>query len=364
MTSPGRSKIQMNESNFSAFSSSDIKFQNRALDGVSRTFALTIPQLPKDLRHVVGNAYLLCRIADTIEDEPALSTAEKRKYSEQFISVVKGEVNAIDFAQDLGSQLSAATTSDEHKLIQNTERVIRITHACTAFQRQALERCVRIMSRGMAEFQANASLNGLSDVAELDQYCYYVAGVVGEMLTELFCDYCPEMAENREKLLELAVSFGQALQMTNILKDIWDDQARGVCWLPRSVFDSAGFHLGALASNHKDPGYIRGMHQLVKIAHQHQVTALQYIQLIPYREQGIRRHCLWALGMAVLTLRRIYDNPTFSSGNEVKISRLTVTSLISDSRTALKSNTDLVNLFNRLSSGFREFSEHQVQVIA
>ena len=56
------------------------------------------------------------------------------------------------------------------------------------------------------------------------------------MLTELFCDYSAEIDRHRKKLLQLAVSFGQGLQMTNILKDIWDDRARGACWLPRDVF--------------------------------------------------------------------------------------------------------------------------------
>ena len=51
----------------------DLAWQHAILQEVSRTFALTIPQLPSGLRDVVGNAYLLCRIADTIEDEPALS---------------------------------------------------------------------------------------------------------------------------------------------------------------------------------------------------------------------------------------------------------------------------------------------------
>ena len=48
------------------------------LEGVSRTFALTIPQLPAVLAPVVANAYLLCRIQDTIEDEPTLDVASKR----------------------------------------------------------------------------------------------------------------------------------------------------------------------------------------------------------------------------------------------------------------------------------------------
>src|SRR5256886_14840956 len=54
----------------------DALYQDRILPHVSRTFALTIPQLPPDLRTAVTSAYLLCRIADTIEDEPALSAAE------------------------------------------------------------------------------------------------------------------------------------------------------------------------------------------------------------------------------------------------------------------------------------------------
>ena len=100
------------------------------------------------------------------------------------------------------------------------------------------------MSRGMAEFQREGNPDGLHDLPHLDRYCYHVAGVVGEMLTELFCDYSPEINERREDLLALSVSFGQGLQMTNILKDVWDDRRRGACWLPRDVFLRAGFELG------------------------------------------------------------------------------------------------------------------------
>ncbi len=349
--------------NTGMFDSSDIKFQNRSLDGVSRTFALTIPQLPAGLREVVGNAYLLCRIADTIEDEPALSHAQKREFSERFIKVVAGTESASQFAGDLHAELSASTTADERELIRSTERVIRITRACTAFQQQELERCVRVMSRGMAQFQENASLDGLADVSELDRYCYVVAGVVGEMLTELFCDHCPDTAREYPRLIELAVSFGQALQMTNILKDVWDDQARGVCWLPRDVFDISGYDLTRLSEDHHSKGYITGLHRLVEIAHHHQIRALRYIQLLPYQQSGMRRHCLWALGMSVLTLKRIYENPTFSSGSEVKISRLTVRSLISEAQSALGSNQNMTDLFNRLAAGFRSFAEIQEPII-
>ena len=103
--------------------------------------------------------------------------------------------------------------------------------------------CVRIMGKGMAEFQDRDLRHGLATLDEMSDYCYYVAGVVGEMLTRLFCHYSPEIAAHRETMMRLAVSFGQGLQMTNILKDLWDDHSREVCWLPRDIFESHGFDL-------------------------------------------------------------------------------------------------------------------------
>src|ERR1700722_15240599 len=83
-------------------SDSDKDYQDRVLPQVSRTFALTIPQLPAALRDAVTNAYLLCRIADTIEDEPALSPAETLAYLQRFKGVLSGSADASNLASDLG----------------------------------------------------------------------------------------------------------------------------------------------------------------------------------------------------------------------------------------------------------------------
>ncbi len=328
---------------------SDLAYQENILQGVSRTFALTIPQLPGKLRDVVGNAYLLCRITDTIEDEPALSAGQKRSFAERFAEVVAGRAEAEPFAQELGALLSASTTPSEHDLIANAARVIRIATGFNAVQRGALERCVRIMASGMAEFQQHATPNGLNDVPHLDRYCYYVAGVVGEMLTELFCDYSDEINERREELLALSVSFGQGLQMTNILKDVWDDRDRGACWLPKDVFLAAGFDLRSLSPGQAHPGFVKGLSELVGIARKHLANALRYTLLIPARETGVRRHCLWALGMAVLTLRRIHATPAFSSGQEVKISRRSVWTIVIVTSALARSNLALKFLFGALT---------------
>ncbi len=291
---------------------------------MSRTFALTIPQLPDDLCRVVGNAYLLCRIADTIEDEPALSPAQKREFSLQFIKVVDGEEPAEQFASELHALLSESTLASERDLIKNTPAVLRVTHGFSRNQRRILSQSVAIMAKGMSAFQANKSLTGLKDLPELDSYCYHVAGVVGEMLTELFCDYSPEIENNRQLMLKLAVSFGQGLQMTNILKDVWEDKTRGACWLPQDVFEKSRFDLNDLSKDSYQPSFGDGLEKLVGITRAHLSNALSYTLLIPKHEKGIRRFCLWALGMAVLTLRKIHKNPGFTSGQQVKISRRSV----------------------------------------
>ena len=218
----------------------DRAYQNRILQGVSRTFALTIPVLPQGLCEVVGNAYLLCRIADTVEDDAELSAARQRDFSERFVRVVEGTECAERFSGDLHPLLAPDALDAERDLIINVPKVIRITHGFNANQRRALARCVRIMAKGMADYQMRESLDGLPDLPAMDEYCYFVAGVVGEMLTELFCDYSAEIAAHCDRLMPLAVSFGQGLQMTNILKDIWEDRRHGACWLPRDLFSRQG----------------------------------------------------------------------------------------------------------------------------
>jgi farnesyl-diphosphate farnesyltransferase len=303
---------------------SDAVYQDQILPHVSRTFALTIPQLPAALRISVTNAYLLCRIADTIEDEPALSPPETQAYMQRFMAALAGRGDPQTLGVELEKRLSERTLPTERDLVSNMHRVINVSASLSEPQRVAIHRCVELMCYGMPRFQATASLRGLSRLADLDDYCYYVAGVVGDMLTDLFCEYSPAIARRRAGLQSLAVSFAQGLQMTNILKDVWEDRSRGACWLPQEVFSRHGVDLARLAPEPYDPRFAAGMRELIAVAHAHLRNALEYSLLIPGKEAGIRRFCLWAIGLAVLTLQKINGNPEFTSGVQVKVSRRAV----------------------------------------
>jgi farnesyl-diphosphate farnesyltransferase len=329
----------------------DEGYQDQILPHVSRTFALTIPQLPPRLKTAVTNAYLLCRIADTIEDEPALSPADTLALLEGFKAVVAGRGDAGALAADVEKRLSSRTLATERDLIVNMARVLNVTASLSPPQRLAIQRCVDLMCYGMPRFQSATSLEGLARRSDLDEYCYYVAGVVGDMLTELFCEYSPDIAKNRAQLSRLAVSFAQGLQMTNILKDVWEDRSRGACWLPQEVFTPHHVDLGRLSAETAGPEFDAGMRDLIGVAHAHLRNALDYTLFIPAAETGIRRFCLWAIGLAVLTLQKIHNNPGFTAGSQVKISRSAVSWTRFFANISVRNDWLLRRLFARAARG-------------
>ena len=330
---------------------SDEVYQDQILPHVSRTFALTIPQLPPALSVPVTSAYLLCRIADTIEDEPELSAPETLAFLQRFSAVVGGNGEPAALARDLEHRLSERTLPTERDLVSNMDRVIRVTERLGPAQLAAIQRCVELMCYGMPRFQFNASVKGLARSTDLDDYCYYVAGVVGEMLTDLFCAYSPEIARQRGSLAALAASFAQGLQMTNILKDIWEDRSRGACWLPQEVFTRHGVDLGQLSPESQDSHFQAGLTELIGVAHAHLRNALDYTLLIPGKEKGIRRFCLWAVGLAVLTLRKIAQYPGFTAGAQVKVSRTAVSMTMALTNTFIGNDWMLRRLFGAAARG-------------
>jgi farnesyl-diphosphate farnesyltransferase len=112
-----------------------------------------------------------------------------------------------------------------------------------------------------------------------------------------------------------------------------------------------GFDLRELRPLHNSPAFRAGFRQLIGIAHGHLRNALEYTLLIPAYETGLREFCLWALGMAVLTLRKINKNLDFSASSQVKITRRSVKATIATSRLLRSSNLGLKAVFSLAGTG-------------
>lgn len=306
---------------------SDLAYQKAILGSVSRTFALTIPLLPPAIEKVVGNTYLLCRIVDTIEDAADLSPSSKQALSKLFLEAVLEKLPVDHFVGPCLEALKNYRNQDELDLIAHTPTVLRILHTCDNRDQAAVSRCVAIMSEGMSHFHNKQTESGLKDLQEFEQYCYVVAGVVGELLTTIFSNHSPDFAKRIQGHEQLALAFGQALQMTNILKDSPADRARGVSWKPA--------HISQI--------------ELLRIAHEKLEDALRYICLIPKSEIGMRRFCFLAFGLAVMTLSKIARRKDFLYQDEVKLSRSMVMTFYQFTNIAAYSD-NLMKLFFYIAS--------------
>lgn len=290
-------------------------WQGRVLSNVAGTFARTLPQFPPPLRGAMSNAFLLLRIADTIEDDASLNPARKRAFLGEFVKVVEGQADARTLADQVLASLSDGTTEGERYLVANTETVVQIADGLPRFQRESIKRSARKTAAGMAEF-CGTGLGGVDSTDALERYCHLMSGVSGETITELLCDYSPEIASRRELLLPLASEYGRGIQLANILRDRWDDRRRGVCWLPRDIFVD-----GTDPAATSPASFEEGVRVLLGIARYHLEGGLEFTLLIPPHETGVRRFLLWTLGIHLAFLLRIAKNPGFRNTAEIRLRR-------------------------------------------
>ena len=241
------------------------------LQKTSRTFALSIPLLPEPLNEEITLAYLVFRIADTLEDADTLGRDERRRGLDSFCELLgdPGRDAVAEWTAEW-SQLEISHNADYNQLLRETPQVLGRVRELSHSSRQIIVQHAIRSASGMSISLSRADESGrlkLNTVEELQEYCYFVAGIVGELITELLVTdrYSEEEAAT---LFETAASFGEALQLVNILKDSADDEICGRAYLPSStpreeVFElarrdlrEAGRYVAALRELNAPPGFI------------------------------------------------------------------------------------------------------------
>jgi farnesyl-diphosphate farnesyltransferase len=241
------------------------------LQKTSRTFALSIPVLPEPTNREVMIAYLLFRIADTFEDaahwEPERRIGALRDFNRLLAAYSRPE------AEQLAAAWSAAGPSPRagyRELIAEVPFVLDAFFALSPAAVDSVRAHVTRSAEGMAGYVARTRGGRLvlSDIADLKAYCYVVAGIVGEMLTELFLLGQESLLPAGDFLRERAATFGEALQLVNILKDSAVDASEGRSYLPASGERSevfalarrdlgvAGDYIRALQAHHAARGLV------------------------------------------------------------------------------------------------------------
>jgi farnesyl-diphosphate farnesyltransferase len=309
------------------------------LQKVSRTFALTITQLHGDIFKVVLLGYLLFRIADTFEDNVYQEEEKKIADLEDFSEVFRGNKD-LDQRLRLYESLKFRwnENSYEKNLIENGSRVLRCYFDISETYRRIIDPLLVQSSQGMAKFQrrkleSKTAIFQLADIKELEDYCYYVAGIVGVMLTKVFCER-ESIREKRSELETFEIHFGLALQLINIIKDYEKDIARGWCYIPLTLTENYHIKLDRIdaLSTDQRQGILQ---ELIPRAVRYLDSTLKYIELLPLHETSIRTFCILPFVIGYRTLAKVVQ----MEGN--KISREEVASIINETALYAKSNNAL-----------------------
>ncbi|MGH7641435.1 MAG: phytoene/squalene synthase family protein [Candidatus Dormibacteria bacterium] len=161
--------------------------------------------LPQRKREALHAVYRFCRAADDIADGEG-SAAERRSQLEQFRAT-------------LASSLAGAPPDPSWLVLWDAARRFQLE---PQHLHDVIDGCA-----------ADCAPLTIVTQADLERYCYGVAGAVGLLSAQIFGYRDPQVPP-------LAVHLGQAMQLTNILRDLKEDDERGRCYLPQEDLEQFG----------------------------------------------------------------------------------------------------------------------------
>lgn len=314
---------------------------------VSRSFYLSLAILPRDLREPIGLAYLLARAADTVADTRLLARDERLDH----LSTLRGAFagRPADVSAVAGACAPRQTLGAERRLLETLpaalDRVARLPPGDRAQTAAVLDTLTSGMIFDLERFPGEdaSRLAALETIDELDRYTYLVAGCVGPFWTAIHVAHRPRLAGwDLVAMSTLAVRFGKALQMTNVLRDVPGDLRHGRCYLPARELGALSLAPSDLLDPTRSPAAQPLLHHLLVQALGHYDAAWDYTLAIPRGEWRMRLACAWPLmiGLETVAALAAHRDPLTASP-PVKISRARVRTILARSLVAVWSNDAL-----------------------
>lgn len=314
--------------------SSSLKRCYELLNITSRSFAAVIQELNPELRDAVMLFYLVLRALDTVEDDMTIDPEIKVPLLRTFHEKLALKSWTFDGC--------SPDEKDRCVLVEFDEVLIEY-HKLKPTYQDIIKKITLEMGNGMADYilDENFNVNGVETNKDYDLYCHYVAGLVGEGMTNIMALANFASDEVLKDNYQKTESMGLFLQKTNIIRDYHEDLEDGRSFWPKEIW---GKYTNELASFHKDSSDestkqgLYCINDLVLNALDHVKDVLTYLSLV--RDPSCFNFCAIPQVMAIASLATIYNNPKVLHKN-VKIRKGTTCHLILNSRTL----PDVVEVF-------------------
>lgn len=208
--------------------------------------------------------------------------------------------------------------SAERVLLQSLPPAFALLESLPEADRARVRRVVVTLTQGMemdlTTFPAEDSdrVAALPDAAALDRYTYLVAGCVGEFWTEMLIAHTPALRHwDANRMSEIGVRFGKALQLTNVLRDVPKDLRIGRCYLPLNELTAAGVTPEELLKSETGPRARPVLVNWLKVAMGHFSAAEEYLLAHPRHCARLRLAVLWPILIGLATLALLARNASW-----------------------------------------------------
>ena len=185
--------------------------------------ALAFVSLDAERKQDITVFYAFCRVVDDIADSTELSVRDKQLRLAKWRRMLR------------------AAASDEPSLARDVRELM---------QKYSLP--PEMLEEIIAGVEMDLSILRYSTFKELRVYCYRVASAVGLVSIEIFGYESP-------RCREYAVELGLALQMTNIIRDVWKDFQSGRVYLPEEDLARFQYSEAELAQRQYNDQFLRLM---------------------------------------------------------------------------------------------------------
>jgi len=310
----------------------DREWTFQVVGSVSRTFALSIDLLEEPVASWVCTGYLLCRTADTVEDDPTIPPRERAELLDTYAAAL--DPSRTTGVEEFLAAVDAVRPGDEETdrsadwtVLDRADRTFRVYESFDPPVRAAMREVTREMADGMAGFlRRHADDDGLrlETVAELEEYCWYVAGTVGKLFTRLLDCYGADAA-GRDP--EDARAFALLLQLVNIAKDVRRDyETENNVYLPGEWLAEEGLSHAAVGDPDHSEAVARVVERVVDRAAGYAPGARRYLQAVP-AEAGLLGAAALPYLLALGTLRELESRSHEAVTDAVKLDRAEVEAL-------------------------------------
>ncbi len=308
------------------------------LQKTSRSFYLGIVQLKGPLQIEICLGYLLCRIFDCFEDATSVDP-HLRKEKLQLLSRLVESLNnenlvpdefqrsVLEWHQNLELDQKWVGFSTAHnrdyELLLASPLVLNEIAALKSNKRKVFAQTLIPMANGMIEEIHNRQIlknTQARNLNEFYEYCYWVAGTVGDFLTQLFLI---EGIFNRNtmsppELTEAGRLFGRALQIVNIAKDFYKDWDEGRCFWPMVELPSS-----EKSEKPKRLEIEKSFDLLLEEFERIRPFVERYLGSISKEKSDVKFFCAFPYKMAIETLKQgNTQRDWLDQGTEFKLNRI------------------------------------------